>query len=211
MSAHTAMMPPDVTREAMDLLERSGALRRGHFILSSGLHSDAYCQCATLFEDPRIGGRMAELMARVLGSGLGADAVLAPAIGAVLWGYDLARALGVRSIFAERGADRTFTLRRGFALRPGDRVLLAEVVVTTGGSVLELVPLARGAGAEVLGVASVVDRSAGAFARKAQDEGFAHWALVTLELATYQPNDVPPELAAIPPEKPGSGGRGKQP
>jgi orotate phosphoribosyltransferase len=198
-----------IQSEATRLLEESGALRRGHFILSSGLHSSAYCQCATLFEQPAIGARMAELMATALDDKVHADVVLAPALGAMLWGYELARALGVQSLFAERtGADRTFALRRGFELQRGSRVLLAEDVVTTGGSVMELVPLVRDAGATVAGIASVVDRSGGTFQERAGDEGFPFLALVKLNLPTYDPSELPPELAAIPAHKPGSGGRG---
>ena len=198
------MTDPSARDEAMALLERSGALRRGHFVLSSGLHSDRYCQCAALFERPEHGARVAALMASSLPESMACDAVLAPALGGVLWGYALAGALGVRSLFAERaGPERAFALRRGFSLRPGDRVLLAEDVVTTGGSVMELVPLVEGAGASVAGIAAVVDRSAGRFGAGAAAR-FGFRALVELAFGTWPEDGLPPELAAIPVESPGS-------
>ncbi|MEM1165929.1 MAG: orotate phosphoribosyltransferase [Planctomycetota bacterium] len=184
------------------LLEQCGALQRGHFVLSSGLHSDRYCQCARLFEHPDLAGRVARAMAGRLRETAGVgriDTVLAPALGAIVWGYELARALGVPSVFAERRPGEPFELRRGFALRPGDRVVLAEDVVTTGGSVLELVPIVEAAGAEVAAIASVVDRSRGAFAPRVP-----FVALAALEFETYEPDGLPEDLAAMPVIKPGS-------
>ncbi|MEM9084077.1 MAG: orotate phosphoribosyltransferase [Planctomycetota bacterium] len=194
----------DETIEA--ILEEVGAVQRGHFVLSSGLHSDRYCQCAALFENPDVAAKVASMMVGKLEAEVvRAETVFAPALGAVLWGYELARALGVRSVFAERKSGESFELRRGFALRPGEKVLLAEDVVTTGGSVMELVPLVQEAGAEVVGIASVVDRSKGTF-----DPGFPFVALAALDFATYESGMLPPELAAIPPSKPGSRQQVKQ-
>ena len=184
--------------EVERLLESTGALLRGHFKLSSGLHSDRYCQCARLFEDPASAGRVAGLMAQQL-AGAPVDAVLAPALGGVLWGYELARALGVRSIFAER-VDGDFALRRGFALDPGQRVLLAEDVITTGKSVMELVPLVEAAGAKVCGIAAVVDRSKGSFA----PAGIDVRVMCQLQFKTWRAEEVPAEIAALPAVKPGS-------
>lgn len=193
-----------VQDEVLGLLERSGALQSGHFVLSSGLHSDRYCQCATLFEDPALGGRVASLMAEMLPKDLSVDVVVAPALGGVVWGYELARALGACSIFAEReGPERQFALRRGFRLFPGQRVLLAEDVITTGGSVLEVVPLVEAAGATIVGVASVVDRSRGA-SKKTLGKKWPVWSLLELEFETYEADRVPPKLAAMPVQKPGS-------
>lgn len=184
----------DTTRA---LLEEVGALMTGHFELSSGLHSDRYCQCATLFRYPEHAGRIARL-AREECEGIACDVVYAPALGGVLWGYELARALGVPSMFAER-KEGVFTLRRGFAIGPGQRVLLAEDVVTTGGSVMELVPLVESAGGEVAGIVSVVDRSKGAFTPPCP-----FVALTTLEFETYEPDDCPLCARGVPIDKPGS-------
>lgn len=185
-------------KEILDLLERTGAVKSGHFILSSGLHSDRYCQCAALFEQPEAAAKVASLMAGQL-AGLNVEVVLAPALGGILWGYELARALGVRSLFAERDTDGRFALRRGFHLRPGSRVLLAEDVITTGKSVSELLPLVEQAGAEVAGIAAIADRSEGRF-----QPGSPVFSLARLEFQTFPPENVPPWLAAIPVEKPGS-------
>ena len=193
-----------IAKEVTGLLEQTGALKTGHFVLSSGLHSDRYCQCAALFERPEVGARVAELMAQSLPRDLRVDVVLAPALGGVLWGYDLARALRARSVFAEReGSARTFALRRGFQIAQGQRVLLAEDVITTGGSILEVAPLAEAAGATIVGVAAVVDRSGGA-SRTSLGSRWPVWSLVELGFRTYEADKVPPDLAAIPVQKPGS-------
>lgn len=188
-------------RLTLSLLEKTGALKRGHFVLSSGLHSDRYCQCAAVFEHPDDGARVAAAMGEML-RGVEASAVVAPALGGVLWGYELARALGVRSLFGER-VGGVFTLRRGFRLDEGERVILAEDVVTTGGSVLELADVVEGMGARVAAIASVVDRSRGAFGERVAGR-FPFFSLVRLELATYSPDALPPALAAVPVEAPGS-------
>jgi len=183
------------------LLERTGALLSGHFLLSSGLHSDRYCQCAKLFEDPGAGAQTAELMRAKLPAGFAVDTVLAPALGGILWGYDLARALGARSLFAERPTGGAFALRRGFELRAGERVLLAEDVITTGKSILELVPLVEGAGALVAGFCAVADRSKGAFAAKA---GAPFFSLVELSFETWPPEGCPLCAKGSAAVKPGS-------
>lgn len=196
------MPEASVAAEVEALLESCGALKRGHFVLSSGLHSDRYCQCAALFEHPARAQRVAALMASALGDRFAGATVVAPALGGVLWGYELARALDTRSLFAER-VDGRFTLRRGFHLEPGERVLIAEDVVTTGGSVLELAEVLEAMGARVVGVAAVVDRSRGEFARRVADRwGFE--SLVTLSFETHEADALPPELARLPAEKPGS-------
>jgi orotate phosphoribosyltransferase len=190
--------------ETVEALERTGALRSGHFVLSSGQHSDRYCQCAALFERPEVGGRLAELLAEQIPGDARPDAVVAPALGGVLWGYDLARALGVRSLFVERhGPDRGFALRRGFDLAAGERVLMAEDVVTTGGSVLQAARVVESLGASVVGVACVVDRSGGAFAASLP-EGWGFHRLCELTFAVHPPDAVPEALARVPIEEPGS-------
>jgi orotate phosphoribosyltransferase len=188
------------SQRVLDLLKQTGALKSGHFKLSSGLHSDRYCQCAALFEFPAAAQEVASFAARQLRFlGIEVDVVLAPALGGILWGYELARALGVRSIFAERGSDGQFALRRGFYLRPNDRVLLAEDVVTTGKSVMETVPLVADAGAFVAGFCAVADRSRGAF-----QPSVPFHALVKLEFETWAEDQLPDWLATIPVTKPGS-------
>lgn len=188
-----------IAEETRALLEEAGALKRGHFVLSSGLHSDRYCQCAALFERPEIAAKVAALMKRLLPASLRVDVVLSPALGGVLWGYELARVLGCRNVFAERQPGAAFELKRGFDLRAGERVLLAEDVVTTGGSVSELAPLVRSAGADLVGFAVIADRSRGAFKPAAPV-----FALTELDFETFKPDALPERLRAIPAVKPGS-------
>lgn len=190
-----------IAEETRMLLEEAGALKRGHFVLSSGLHSDRYCQCATLFERPEIAAKVAGLMKRLLPQALRVDVVLSPALGGVLWGYELARSLRCRNIFAERPPGGAFELKRGFEIRAGESVLLAEDVVTTGGSVSELLPLIEAAGGVVAGFAVIADRSRGAF-RPAG--GVPLFALTTLEFDTWRAEEVPERLRSIPAVKPGS-------
>jgi orotate phosphoribosyltransferase len=188
------------SNRVLQLLEETGALNTGHFRLSSGLHSDRYCQCSALFEHPTAAAEVAKLAAaRILKAGISADVVLAPALGGILWGYELARALGIRSIFAERDTDGRFALRRGFHLRATDRVLLAEDVVTTGKSVMETMPLVEQAKATVVGFCAVADRSKGAFNPPAPFH-----ALVQLDFRTWKEDEIPAWLAEIPVRKPGS-------
>jgi len=196
---------PAISLEVEKLLERTGALLNGHFKLSSGLHSDRYCQCAKLFEDPAAGGMVAKLMRDTLPRKLRVDVVMAPALGGVVWGYELARACGARSIFAER-VDGEFALRRGFQLREGEHVLLAEDVITTGKSVKELLPLIERAGALPVGFAAVVDRSRGTFDAGQNHDGkpIGAWALCELHFNTWSEDECPLVKAGIPVEKPGS-------
>lgn len=194
----------DASERAMELLEQTGAVKTGHFVLSSGLHSGKYCQCAALFEHPAVAQEMAEMLVRKLESNLKIDVVLAPGLGGILWGYEVARALGnVRSFFAERLPGEPFALRRSFVLNPGDRVLLAEDVVTTGGSVSELVPMVERAGAKVAAFAAVADRSRGKF-RPAG--GVPFHSLVKLDFETYEggPATCPLCREGTPAIKPGS-------
>ena len=193
------------TDRALQLLEHTGAIKSGHFLLSSGLHSANYCQCAALFEQPAVASEIAHLLVARLPASLEFDAVLAPALGGILWGYELTRALSaarhkpVRSFFAERTTGEPFTLRRSFHLNPNDRVLLAEDVVTTGGSVMELVPLVESAGARVAAFAAVADRSKGKF-KPAQP----FFSLVQLDFPTYEPHACPLCAKGSTATKPGS-------
>jgi orotate phosphoribosyltransferase len=189
---------PAVSSETiLDLFRRVGALLEGHFRLTSGLHSPGYLQCALVLQHPReaemCGTAIAERVRR-----LGAEVVLSPALGGIVIGHEVARALGVRAIFAER-QDGTLTLRRGFTLAPGEKVLVVEDVVTTGGSTRETIEVARAAGAQVVGAASIIDRSGGN-----QDLGVAYHALATVSLPTYEPESCPLCAAGSPVVKPGS-------
>ena len=142
--------------EVLAALEDAGAVLSGHFRLTSGRHSDRYVQCARILEDPALVGRLAEAIVAEVGDE-GIDLVAAPAVGAVIIGFAVAQSLGTRFVFTERENGR-MTLRRGFAIPPGARVLVVEDVVTTGGSVAEVVELVRAAGADPVSVASIIDR-----------------------------------------------------
>ena len=148
--------PAAAEREVLSLLEACGALRRGHFLLSSGLHSAAYVQCALLLEEPRRARRVGALLAARF-SGIEVESVLSPALGGVIVGHEVAAALGVPFRFAERDGER-LALRRGFALGAGERVVVVEDVVTTGKSTRETAELALAAGAQVVGIGAILDR-----------------------------------------------------
>lgn len=196
---------PLLEKRVITLLEETGALQQGHFVLSSGLHSDRYCQCAALFQHPKHGAEVADLFVAQLPREAHPDVVLAPALGGILWGYELARAFNARSIFAERKPpDDQFSLRRGFTLAPGDRVLLAEDVITTGGSVLELVPLVERTGAEIVAIGAVVDRSRTDFRPQSQGRCIPFMPLCRLDFPVYPPEALPDHLASMPVTKPGS-------
>jgi orotate phosphoribosyltransferase len=182
----------------MRLLEESGALRRGHFLLSSGLHSEAYVQCALLLEDPVRARQVGEELAAELRS-FHPDSVLAPALGGVIIGHEVAAALGVPFRFSERKGEE-MGLRRGFTLRQGERVVIVEDVVTTGRSTLETAALATGRGARVVAIGAIIDRTVG---RDPFDVPFR--ALLPLDLPSYTPGECPVcRAGGHPPEKPGS-------
>ena len=176
------------------------ALLEGHFILSSGLRSPRYLQCARVLMD----GARAERLARALAAKIPADlrdqiqAVVSPAMGGVIIGHEMGRALGLPAMFVER-PQGAFELRRGFHLDPGTKVLMVEDVVTTGLSSREAIDAVRVAGGDVIAEAALVDRSGG----KA-DLGIPFVPLIRIDVPTYEADAVPPELAAIPPIKPGS-------
>lgn len=183
--------------EVIDRFRRAGALLEGHFRLTSGLHSSGYLQCALVLQHPR----EAEALGAALGErarGLAAQAVLSPALGGIVIGQEVGRALGVRAMFAER-QDGALTLRRGFTLGPGERVFVVEDVVTTGGSTKETMAVARAAGAVVVGAGAIIDRSGG---DGRLDVPFH--ALATVSLPTYAPDACPLCLAGLPVVKPGS-------
>src|SRR5690348_3608244 len=166
--------------EILDMFQRSAALLEGHFRLTSGLHSPGYMQCALVLAHPREAEALgAELASRV--RSLGATVVLSPALGGIVIGQEVGRALDVRAIFAER-QDGVLVLRRGFTLSRDDRVLVVEDVVTTGKSTRETIDVARAAGAQVVGAAAIIDRSGGE-----QNLDVPFHALATIALPTYQP------------------------
>ena len=176
------------------------ALLEGHFILSSGLHSPLYLQCARVLMDPMRASRLASAlvatMPREIRSAI--EIVVSPAMGGVIAGHEMARALGVEALFVERPTG-TFELRRGFRLKPGQKVLLMEDVVTTGLSSREAIAAIESAGGEVIAAAALVDRSGGS-----ADLGLPFFPLIRLNVPTFEAGSVPPELASIPAEKPGS-------
>lgn len=183
--------------DVLNAFRRSGALLEGHFRLSSGLHSPGYLQCALVLSQPRD----AEALGAALGNrvrSLGAQTVMSPALGGVVIGQEVGRALGVRAVFAER-QDGALTLRRGFALDPGEKVLIVEDVVTTGGSTRETMEVARAAGAVVVGACAIVDRSGG---KQGLDVPFQ--ALLPMDVKTYSPEACPLCAQGLPVVKPGS-------
>ncbi|GAA4055575.1 orotate phosphoribosyltransferase [Hymenobacter glaciei] len=181
-------------------LRQEDALLRGHFRLSSGLHSDTYVQCARFLRCPDLAAPAAAALAgQIQAAGLQPDTVVGPAMGGVVIGYELARQLGVPGIFTERDPDGQMTLRRGFTIEPGERVVIAEDVVTTGKSTLEVAKVLREMGAEVLAVASLIDRTGG---KGGLD--FPHFALLQVQAATFAPESCPLCAAGVPVVKPGS-------
>jgi orotate phosphoribosyltransferase len=176
------------------------ALLEGHFILSSGLRSPKYLQCARLLMDPARAERLAQALAAKIPAELRdrIEAVVSPAIGGVIIGHEMGRALGRPAMFVER-PQGVFELRRGFHLDPGTRVLMVEDVVTTGLSSREAIEAVRKAGGDVIAEAALVDRSSGE-----ANLGIPFFPLIRIDVPTYEAESVPPELAAIPAVKPGS-------
>jgi len=186
-------------QEILDIFTRTRALLQGHFVLRSGLHSGHYFQCAQVCQRMDAVQRLAELLlARVHAQGLKFSTVLAPAMGGLVIGQEIARQAGARYIFAEK-ENNALVMRRGFTLTPNEQVLIVEDVVTRGGRVLEALEIVRQAGGQSAGVAMLVDRSAGA----------AHFevpaiSLLELSFPTFPADAVPDWLAKLPIEKPGS-------
>jgi orotate phosphoribosyltransferase len=176
------------------------ALLEGHFILSSGLRSSRYLQCARVLMDPARAERLARALAERIDPSLRAQlqAVVSPAMGGVIIGHEMGRALGLPAMFVERPTG-SFELRRGFRLDPGTRVLLVEDVVTTGLSSREAIGAIAEAGGEVIAAAALVDRSNGS-----ADLGVPFTPLIRLDVPTYAADALPPDLLAIPAMKPGS-------
>ena len=186
--------------EVLNEFRAAEALLEGHFILSSGLRSPRYLQCARVLMD----GARAERLARALAARLPAEVrdavevVVSPAMGGVIIGHEMGRALGKPAMFVERPGG-SFELRRGFRLEPGDKVLLVEDVVTTGLSSREAIAAVKAAGGRVIGAGALVDRLGGT-----ANLGVPFTPLIRLDVPTFEPSALPPELEAMPPVKPGS-------
>jgi orotate phosphoribosyltransferase len=178
----------------------SGALLEGHFVLSSGRHSAHYLQCARVLMNPARGDRLARALAQKLPREIrtAIEAVVSPAMGGIIIGQEMGRALGVDAMFLERPGG-TFELRRGFRLEPGQKVLMVEDVVTTGLSSREAIEAVVREGGEVIAEAALVDRSGGS-----ADLGVPFFPLIAIAVPSYAEDEVPPELAAIPVTRPGS-------
>ena len=183
--------------EALQIFRDSGALLEGHFILRSGLRSRQYFQCALALQHMPTVEKLGTALAAKVRS-LGAVTVIAPAMGGLVIGQEVARQLGVRFIFAEK-EDGQLVLRRGFKINHGEKILIVEDVVTKGGRVQETIDIVRAHGGEVLGAAMVVDRSGGTVKL-----GMPMISILQLNVETFHPDKLPPDLAAIPPVKPGS-------
>ena len=190
-----------MAEDLLGLLKERSALLEGHFRLSSGLHSSQYLQCARVLMEPALATKLGADLAAALRDVLGAEkpgAVVAPAIGGILVAHELARALGCRALFTER-QEGIMLLRRGFTLDPGEPVVVAEDVITTGGSTREVIDAVRTRGAKVLAVGCVVDRSGGA-----AELGVPLRSLLALDIPTYPPATCPMCAKGSKPEMPGS-------
>jgi orotate phosphoribosyltransferase len=190
-----------MTDDLLALFKQRGAVLDGHFLLSSGLHSPRYVQCARVLMDPDLATRLGAELARTLGSvleGPRPDAVVAPALGGVLVAHEVARAFGCRGLFTER-QENVMRLRRGFSLEPGERVVVVEDAITTGKSTREVIDAVHDRGGRVIAVGSLVDRSVGDV-----DFGVPRRSLLRLEVPTWDAAACPLCAAGSRPEKPGS-------
>jgi len=183
--------------QVLQVFRDTGALLEGHFILRSGLHSRQFFQCALALQQMPIVEELGAALAAKVRS-LGAKTVIAPAMGGLVIGQEVARQLGLRFIFVEKEEGK-LVLRRGFKITPGEKILVVEDVITKGGRVQETIDIARANGGVVAGVAMVVDRSNGA-----TKLGVPMFSLIALQVETFDPNKLPPDLAKIPAVKPGS-------
>lgn len=183
--------------EVLEIFQKTGVMLNGHFLLTSGKHSDKYMQCAKLFEYPQISEKFCREIAEAYKND-GINLVIGPALGGVIMSFDVARLMKVRNIFTER-ENGIMTLRRGFSIPSEARILVVEDVITTGGSVQEVINLVKEAGAQVCGVAVIVDRSAG----KA-DFGCRLYSCIQMDIAAYPPDNCPVCATGLPLVKPGS-------
>jgi len=188
------MRPEDVHK----LLESAGAVRQGHFELSSGLHSGTYIQCALVLQHPEFAERLGRALAAEFHD-IQIECVASPALGGVILGHEVARAIGVRAVFAERDSSGQLTLRRGFDVKPDERVLVVEDVWTTGGSTFETMRVIEQAGGRVVGVGALIDRSGGNLEFPVRAE-----ALLELRVPSYSPQECPLCRSGSEPIRPGS-------
>lgn len=183
----------------MEILKEAGVLLEGHFRLTSGRHSNRYLQCAKIFRNTKYSEELCAALAEQF-EGQGIGVVIGPAMGAVQMAYEVSRHLHCENFFAERDEEGKMTLRRGFAVAPGMKVLLVEDVVTTGGSVKEVLELVKAAGAEVVGVGSIVNRTNGSV-----DFGVPFKSVIKVEVESWEPDDCPLcKEGKLPVVKPGS-------
>ena len=182
--------------QMLDIFKSTNALLEGHFVLTSGRHSASYFQCAKVLQYPEYLTAFSIMISDEFEK-IEPDVVISPAIGGIVLGTEVGAQLGCRTIFAERKNDE-MVIRRGFEIESGERVLIVEDVITTGGSVKEVMKLALDGGAEIVGIGVLVDRSNGVQLHKNQ------YSVVKLDAVSYGENEVPEELAAIPIQKPGS-------
>ena len=185
--------------ELLDLFRQTHALLDGHFVLRSGLHSRQFFQCALLLQHTQIAARVCGDLAEKL-RGIEAERVISPALGGIIVGHEIARALGKPHIFVEKDDAGRLVLRRGFEIQPGTRFIVAEDVVTRGGRVQETIDIVRAHGGEVAAVAALVDRSGG----NLPDFGCPFVPLTQLDVETFEPDKLPPDLAGSTAVKPGS-------
>ncbi|SHE47737.1 orotate phosphoribosyltransferase [Caldanaerobius fijiensis DSM 17918] len=183
--------------EVLEILRETEAMLEGHFLLTSGRHSDKYIQCAKVFQYPEYAEMFSKQLAEAF-KGDDIDVVVGPAMGGIVFAYEVGRQLGVRAIFAER-ENGIMTLRRGFYIKEGENVLVVEDVTTTGGSVKEVIEVVRNCGGNVVGVGSLVDRSNGTV-----DFGVKFVPIVTLDVKSYEPQECPLCKQGINLVKPGS-------
>ena len=186
----------------LEIFKQTGAYLRGHFRLTSGLHSPEYLQCALVLQHPQHAAGLGAMLAnqlRTASGGSGIEVVASPAIGGIVIGHEVARALGARAIFTERDPEGKMVLRRGFSVSPGETAVVVEDVITTGGSTREVIRALREAGANVVAAGSIVDRSNGTV-----DLGVPRAALLTLSVITYPPENCPLCRQGLPVVKPGS-------
>lgn len=181
----------------MEMFEQTGAVEKGHFKLTSGLHSGTYLQCARVLQYPDKASILGEMIAKAF-KDMGITVVVGPAMGGIIVAHEVAKALGVRALFAEREQD-DMRLRRGFAIEPGERVLVVEDVVTTGGSVKDVLDLTVKSGGIPAGVGLLVDRSGGRV-----DFGIPKKALLTFDVESFTPEECPLCKQGLPIRKPGS-------
>jgi len=187
-----------VSESILEIFERTGALLTGHFVLSSGLHSRKFFQCALVLQDPTLAAQICQQLASKLGD-VECESVISPALGGIIVGQEVARALGKRHIFAEK-ADGKLEVRRGFQISPGERFIVAEDVVTKGGKVRETIDIVRAHRGIVVAVGTIVDRSG----PEKPDFGCRFESLVQLEVETFPPDQLPADLVGTPAVKPGS-------